>query len=78
MKQGNITQAENIAQYCSEAISIPGSGDRRRPRAKSAIEIAMVLPFSGELRSYGEDIYNGAVIAAEEFRARTGRPVRLA
>jgi branched-chain amino acid transport system substrate-binding protein len=38
----------------------------------------MILPFSGELASYGQEIYNGAVVAAERFRRETGILIELA
>ncbi|MCB2231090.1 penicillin-binding protein activator [bacterium] len=40
-------------------------------------DIAMVLPLSGELESFGEDLYNGAVIAADQYRQDTGGKLTL-
>jgi ABC-type branched-subunit amino acid transport system substrate-binding protein len=36
------------------------------------LNVAVLLPFSGELVSFGQDIYNGIVIAVELFRQETG------
>jgi len=41
------------------------------------LEVAMLLPMSGELQSFGENIYHGATIAAEQYRRDSGRRLTL-
>ncbi len=41
------------------------------------LEIALVLPMSGEMQSFGQEIYNGAVLAAEIYRDNSGRMLKL-
>ncbi|MCX6835224.1 MAG: ABC transporter substrate-binding protein [candidate division Zixibacteria bacterium] len=41
------------------------------------VEVAMLLPLSGELQSFGEQIYHGATIAAERYRHDSGRRLTL-
>ena len=43
----------------------------------SGLEIACVLPFSGELQTFGDQLYSGAVIAAEQYAKKSGHQVKL-
>ena len=45
------------------------------PRA--ALELALLLPLSGDMQAYGEELFNGAVIAAEQFRRESGKSLKL-
>lgn len=69
---------ENMAEKISAECTEKTGNNRRRSRAQDdELQIAVLLPFSGELAQFGEDIYNGAVIAAEQYRRETGRQIRL-
>jgi branched-chain amino acid transport system substrate-binding protein len=81
------TLAELLADVLEQKARLKQAQEVRTPSGSYAItaggraerlEIAMVLPFSGELHTFGEDIYNGAVIAAELYRNETGKSLRLA
>ncbi|UCC44184.1 MAG: penicillin-binding protein activator [Candidatus Zixiibacteriota bacterium] len=69
--------ANRLFTVCGEPLDIddfpgmPGSG------VAADIELALVLPFSGELQSFGDEIYNGAVIASEYWRQETGKSLKL-
>ena len=41
------------------------------------LEVAMLLPLSGELQSFGEEIFHGATIAAEQYRRESGERLNL-
>ena len=41
------------------------------------LEIAVLLPLSGELGSFGEDIFHGATVAAEQYRLESRGQVTL-
>ncbi|UCG60493.1 MAG: penicillin-binding protein activator [Candidatus Zixiibacteriota bacterium] len=76
LQRGESSRAADLLAICgdkidSSAISSPSKGS-------AGIQIAMVLPLSGELQTFGQEIYNGAVIAAETYREETGQVVRLA
>ncbi|MDZ4723686.1 MAG: penicillin-binding protein activator [candidate division Zixibacteria bacterium] len=44
---------------------------------ESVLDIAVVLPFSGELQSFAEEIYSGAVVAAELAQAESDITIKL-
>ncbi|HKK21019.1 MAG TPA: penicillin-binding protein activator, partial [candidate division Zixibacteria bacterium] len=48
-----------------------------RRNSAGPLDIAMVLPLSGDLRSFGQEIYNGAVIGAQMYRDESGKEVNL-
>jgi branched-chain amino acid transport system substrate-binding protein len=41
------------------------------------VEIAVLVPLSGEYQSFGQDLFDGASIAAAIFRKETGKQVKL-
>lgn len=75
LQRGEANRANSLLTLC---------GDRLDPSTAHAgsdtdaqLEIALVLPLSGELQTFGQEIYNGAVIASEIFRRETKRKVKL-
>jgi branched-chain amino acid transport system substrate-binding protein len=67
--------AKRLRAECGQAASsVPGATGS----PMTALDIAVVLPLSGELESFGQELYNGAIIAAEQFRQETGRSLNLA
>jgi branched-chain amino acid transport system substrate-binding protein len=70
---GQAGTADRLLAECGTADG-GGSGG---PVSGASLEIAVVLPFSGELEPFGRDVYNGALMAAEKYREETGRPLQL-
>jgi branched-chain amino acid transport system substrate-binding protein len=75
--KGELRQAQEILGACGLSVEQSGTDVSSLKPARDFVQIAVVLPFSGELNSFAEDIYNGAVIAAEQFRKQTGRQMKL-
>jgi len=76
LTRGDSLQAINIYKACSQEEGSNQLDPDNRSR-KGDVKIAVALPLSGELQQYGEEIYNGAVIAARDFNAATGRNIEL-
>ncbi len=77
VNRGETAKAEKILSVCGQTLS---SGDRQEianRQKNKPLEIAMVLPMSGELQTYGEEIYNGAVIAADLYRKESGKQIKI-
>lgn len=72
--RSEINLAASLLAACGESVDMNGV---KQQVSDNALDIALVLPLSGELISFGEEIYNGAVIAAEEYREKTGRQINL-
>ncbi|MEA2030357.1 MAG: penicillin-binding protein activator [candidate division Zixibacteria bacterium] len=76
LSHDQVTIAETLIDECGEkldSIQYQSEMDIR----KDMLKIAMLLPLSGNLQTYGEEIYNGSVIAAEMLRMETGQDVQL-
>ncbi|HPC11225.1 MAG TPA: hypothetical protein PK112_03900, partial [candidate division Zixibacteria bacterium] len=54
------------------------AGIDRSDAGADAIEVAVVLPLSGELQEFGNEIYRGALVGASMYAAQSGRQVVLA
>jgi len=74
--RGELSRANSLLTVCGERVDVSSGGPVDR-RTGDALEIALVLPLSGELQNFGQEIFNGAVIAADYHRRETGRNVRL-
>ena len=70
-KRGLYEMANRLLAPCGEGIEIPSAA------YTGELRVAVVLPLSGELQTFGEDIYNGVVIAAEQYRKETGNKLSL-
>lgn len=66
--QQHFATANRLGAACGQAVV---AGAATGPSMAQELTLAMLLPFSGELQSFGEDLYNGAVIAAELYREET-------
>ncbi len=64
--------ARALGSSCGQEIDISFA---EMSRSRRETRVAVVLPFSGELQSFAEEIYNGAIIAAEFYRQETGEPI---
>lgn len=67
--------ARNLLALCGQDLDIPA--DAAGGSFNAELELALLLPFTGELRSFGESIYHGAIIAAEQYRRETGDEIIL-
>ncbi len=74
IEKNNILEANNLLAVCDDDLII---SDTRSSGDKSDLEIAMLLPLSGELNSFGQDIFNGAVIASEIYRSKHNLKIKL-
>ncbi|RME25025.1 MAG: outer membrane protein assembly factor BamD, partial [Candidatus Zixiibacteriota bacterium] len=61
-KRGDTEQADRLSAVC-------GKGSKPAPTnaGDDVLDLAFLLPFSGELEQFGQDIYNGGVIAAKMY-----------
>lgn len=66
--QQHSATANRLGAACGQAAV---AGTEKAPSMAQELTMAMLLPFSGELQSFGEDLYNGAVIASELYREET-------
>ncbi|MEW5993328.1 MAG: penicillin-binding protein activator, partial [Candidatus Zixiibacteriota bacterium] len=76
--RGNEESARQLAAVCNEAVDADRTRSRRDRLHRAEVEIAMVLPLSGELAAFAQHIYDGAAVAAEVHSSPTlkgGAPV---
>lgn len=74
MATGDIDLGNAILTPCGERLREGDVSDLPRRPVTTDVEIAMVLPFSGEMQPWAEEIYNGAVIATELNRGAVADP----
>jgi len=77
LERGEFNRAGALLGICGEELNLSDEQSTRFQTAKQRLEIALLLPLSGEMHTYGQEIFNGATIAAEFYRQRTGREVKL-
>jgi len=70
----DIAAAGDLMTLCG-GQTVPDSA--KGSASNDHLEIAMLLPLSGELQSFGEEIFHGATIAAEQYRRESGRRLSL-
>lgn len=78
IERHEYSAAQKLSLSCGREIDIPDDDRTQNSRFKAEVELAMVLPLSGDLQSFGEEIYNGAIIAADFYRSESGRNLKLA
>jgi tetratricopeptide (TPR) repeat protein len=71
VRQGNRRAARSVLSSCPDAkvdelISSGGPGSEQK------VKIGVVLPLSGELQKYGEQILEGVNLKAEQYSGETG------
>jgi len=71
----NYRVAANLLKLCGRELDIPA--DQLAGKIDADLEVALVLPFSGELQTFGESIYHGAIVAAEQYRRESGGRITL-
>ena len=72
----SFASLKSLNEYCGRSYAMP-SGPQSGDYRSGNLEIALVLPLSGEFQTFGEEIYRGAVIAADEYRTQTGGKLTL-
>lgn len=75
VQRGELSRANSLLEVCGGHVDDLTDSDSRQ--ADGTLDIALVLPLSGELGEFGQEIFNGAVIAAELHRQETGRSLKL-
>jgi len=71
----DLTAAYNLMSMCGQDLQLPDS--LAAGTLGADLELALLLPLSGELQPFGEEIYHGAVIASEQYRRETGKRLTL-
>ena len=61
----DLEGAGRLLAVCGEEVDPSTASEVTQQRRRSKFEIALVLPFTGELRTWADDIQNGAIVAAE-------------
>jgi len=72
-----FASARELMALCDKTLDIPGGQSENSGGFGKDLELAVVLPFSGEMQTFGEEIHHGAIIAAEAYRQETGRNIKL-
>ncbi|MDF1543872.1 MAG: penicillin-binding protein activator [bacterium] len=75
--RGDYEKAKQLLGLCGLSLDPSTEKEVKERRGKSDFEIALLLPFSGELKAFADDIYNGAVIAAEMYRKEANRRLSI-
>lgn len=75
--RGALKKANSLLMLCGESIDVDNNPQIVNQMANKLLEVALVLPVSGELNSFAQEIYNGAVIAADFYRSETGKEIKL-
>ncbi len=75
--RGKIRSANKLLSLCGERVDASVASKVTSRYSSSELGIALVLPFSGEMHSWADDIYNGAIIAAEMYRRESNGRVNL-
>ncbi|NOY89192.1 MAG: ABC transporter substrate-binding protein [FCB group bacterium] len=68
LNRGAFVKAKRLMALCGEQLDQNSETEIQARLSKKQLEVAVVLPFSGELHTFGEDIYNGTTIAANLWR----------
>ncbi|MFQ6008508.1 MAG: penicillin-binding protein activator [Candidatus Zixiibacteriota bacterium] len=77
VQKAELQLAEKVRSYCNESTWLAEIPKSMSYHTKDEVEIAVILPFTGELHSFAEDIYNGALIASEFYRSETNSNLQL-
>jgi branched-chain amino acid transport system substrate-binding protein len=77
VQKAELRLAEGIRSYCEDSTWLAEIAGPTSYHSQDKVGIAMILPLTGELHSFAEDIYNGAVIAIGLSRSVTNSNLRL-
>ena len=70
-KRGQYEMANRLLAPCGGGVEIPSAA------YTGELRVAVILPLSGELQTFGDDIYNGVVIAGDQYRSETGNKLAI-
>ncbi|HWR81851.1 MAG TPA: penicillin-binding protein activator [Candidatus Deferrimicrobium sp.] len=76
VNRGDSTRASELLTFCRDDKS-PAGAKTRAATGNLSIKVGLLLPFSGDLKSFAEEIYRGATVAAELRNNAGRRPIRL-
>lgn len=76
MRRGNYQTVSLILSSCRDAEAARLTDEANR-RLEKHIEVGVVLPLSGDLQKFGEQVLDGIKLMAEKFRAETGEEITL-
>lgn len=74
---GHTTAASELLAECGRNLDADAEETARRRRENAPVEVAVLLPLSGDLQDFGNQIYNGAVVGAEMYAQETGRNITI-
>ncbi len=74
---GQERLARKLTASCREKPVDTLSDGRLGDMRGTGFEVALVLPLSGELRQFGEDLYNGAAVASALIQSEHGKQIQL-
>ena len=77
LERGEISKAKNLLDYCNLTFDPSQISGKTIDKFKNSYEIAVVLPFTGELNNFAKNIFNGVVIATEMLRKNSGKNIKL-
>jgi branched-chain amino acid transport system substrate-binding protein len=72
IKHQDIEGANRLLAVCAERVGDDVARDIADRQGSRTFRIGLVLPFTGDLQTWADDIHNGAVVAAE-----LARPMRI-
>jgi len=70
----DVVTARSLKAVCGGQLDVP---DSVASGLHGELMLAAVLPLSGEMQSFGEEILNGAIIGAELYRSETGNKITI-
>ncbi len=73
LERGKASVAQDLAAGCGHIIDQTRLEAAQREGRRTGLEIGVMLPLSGELQEFGNEIYNGAAVALEMFREENRR-----
>ena len=77
VSRGETRRASDLIALCGQKLDVTSTSAGANNADNGALDIAIVLPLSGDLQSFGQEIYNGAVIGAQLFREESGKTLQL-
>ncbi len=75
--KNDLEGAGRLLAVCGEEVDPSTASDVAQQRRRSKFEIALVLPFTGELQSWADDIQNGAIVATEMLAEQDQLRIKL-
>lgn len=77
LRRGQTSIATDLFAACGRELDQTEIAKAETRRANAPAEIAVLLPLSGELQEFANEIYNGALVAAAIYKQETGRSLTI-